>query len=858
MGKPLLFAPPEGVHPKCQLCDFHFYSIRDQQSSKHTYKVDVYDDEAQEMVRSRLADAKSNMDYIRERLETHGDVLLSRWSKRSRDKRGKLLSDTAGEIFGAWPKIAAPQTSEFVEEFQKQNGLGRWRYINRLSKSRSGEGWKPGPWLKPTELAEDKMKLFALLHVRTTYSAQDWMIFDTYQNAEVWSHLEGVGPYNPRCVQICGDEFGRLVPFDPDLAHARAIVGFPRAYITILGQFALAEGLRNVVDAIVLDAAATGNSKWSEIFTDAHGLHGISEEGRWSPYVHPGLTPPPALDIDALLQASRDRFNQVTDDIEQLQTDPEYFQDYVTTLKAGINWDENVSADLKWAYVSETLMRNRVASLFHWQVIMDECQSFQAVCRAYEENYGSAIRPGCYMPAEVSDAYQRLCATLQSRQLVQMLELGCAISDMCAMKHDNKKVLVDGKLRNVVRRQEYWVLETPSECIALALRMLQKTVTNSYLYGPKQRLELLAEELSTVDSNQRTNDQLSSFTLLDAMYMSTFWGCQAVVEPAHRKARPNDMPGPVYKDPHARSIPQDCSNVGASGLSMGALREWLESVIQNYPATPGFTGRHLGPLLREFCNNPWPRGGSGPVWLEKATKSRQLLSAFWQAMRDEWSAGAEENIARDSIIANISFDVSPRYLAMVNAERNLHQRNLVTPAPTKAPSQAHVLQSTWGCETTPTDPVRRKRTKAKLVRTTLEGLAESDLPAHSGQQSEPVLQDSVSQEPTALRISVKQESLSVFNKMFSGGGTTSIRWIHLVQALTDAGMTATQVPGSGVKFSNDRESIVLHKPHPEPVVDGVMLRCQIGRKLQKWFSWDKETFVLRVKNAEEKEANAGK
>jgi hypothetical protein len=426
------------------------------------------------------------------------------------------------------------------------------------------------------------------------------------------------------------------------------------------------------------------------------------------------------------------------------------------------------------------------------------------------------------------------------------------------MKHDNKKVLVDGKLRNVVRRQEYWVLETPSECIALALRMLQKTVTNSYLYGPKQRLELLAEELSTVDSNQRTNDQLSSFTLLDAMYMSTFWGCQAVVEPAHRKARPNDMPGPVYKDPHARSIPQDCSNVGASGLSMGALREWLESVIQNYPATPGSTGRHLGPLLREFCNNPWPRGGSGPVWLEKATKSRQLLSAFWQAMRDEWSAGAEENIARDSIVANISFDVSPRYLAMINAERNLHQRNLVTSAPTKAPSQAHVLQSTWGCETTPTDPVRRKRTKAKLVRTTLEGLAESDLPAHSGQQSEPVLQDSVSQEPTALRISVKQESLSVFNKMFSGGGTTSIRWIHLVQALTDAGMTATQVPGSGVKFSNDRESIVLHKPHPEPVVDGVMLRCQIGRRLQKWFSWDKETFVLRVKNAEEKEANAGK
>ena len=48
---------------------------------------------------------------------------------------------------------------------------------------------------------------------------------------------------------------------------------------------------------------------------------------------------------------------------------------------------------------------------------------------------------------------------------------------------------------------------------------------------------------------------------------------------------------------------------------------------------------------------------------------------------------------------------------------------------------------------------------------------------------------------------------------------------------------------------------MLHKPHPEPVVDGVMLRCQIGRRLQKWFSWDKETFVLRVMNAEEEQGD---
>ena len=66
-------------------------------------------------------------------------------------------------------------------------------------------------------------------------------------------------------------------------------------------------------------------------------------------------------------------------------------------------------------------------------------------------------------------------------------------------------------------------------------------------------------------------------------------------------------------------------------------------------------------------------------------------------------------------------------------------------------------------------------------------------------------------------------------------------------------MTTIQVPGSGVKFANNRESVGLHKPHPEPVVGGVMQRCQIGRS--KWFSWDKERFILRVKNVEEEQGD---
>jgi hypothetical protein len=556
-----------------------------------------------------------------------------------------------------------------------------------------------------------------------------------------------------------------------------------------------------------------------------------------------------------LLQASSDRYNQIADEIELMQADPQYFYNYVTTVKAGIDWDENVPTSLKWDYISRILFHNRAMSLALWQVLLNECRSFQTVCRAHEENHTIAIQPGSYMPKAVKAAFQKLCATLRTRQLIQTTRLGRAITDMDAMRHHSKRAVVDGDLSNAIGSDDSQNLYTSTNDISLALSLVKDVVASSYLYGSKHELDLLAEELSHVRSSQRTNDEFSSLSLIDSMRISTFWGCQAIVESTHRDAGPKDTPSAVYDNPDARSSRRFSRNAGISDSSTGAAK-WLESIMRDKPNAIDSIGKRLGPLLREFCDHPWPKSGSGPVWLEKATKSRQLLSAFWQALRDECSAGAKltsDKIIFDTIVADMSFDTSPRSLAMVDEERRLHQHGPTAVAPKNAENQTPALQSTWGSQNAHAGPVRKKITKAKSVRTLEEEFAGLALPASSDEQNEPMLQDSVSQEPSALRIPVKQESLSVFNKMFSSGGTTSVRWIHVVQALTDAGMTAAQVPGSGVKFSNDRESIVLHKPHPEPVVDGVILRCQIGRGLQKWFSWDEETFVLRVKNAEEEQ-----
>lgn len=53
----------------------------------------------------------------------------------------------------------------------------------------------------------------------------------------------------------------------------------------------------------------------------------------------------------------------------------------------------------------------------------------------------------------------------------------------------------------------------------------------------------------------------------------------------------------------------------------------------------------------------------------------------------------------------------------------------------------------------------------------------------------------------------------------------------------------------------DKGSIVFDRPHPEPVVDAVMLRHAVGKRLADAFQWDADTFVLRKKEVESSKAD---
>ncbi|KAK5123146.1 hypothetical protein LTR85_003344 [Meristemomyces frigidus] len=150
-------------------------------------------------------------------------------------------------------------------------------------------------------------------------------------------------------------------------------------------------------------------------------------------------------------------------------------------------------------------------------------------------------------------------------------------------------------------------------------------------------------------------------------------------------------------------------------------------------------------------------------------------------------------------------------------------------------------QTSWGKEANGTDTVPQRKSKVK----TRPPTANDGATSITG--TEMTLEDDRPSQHTRARIAVEAESLALFGRMYSlqSGPEGTVRWEALVGALTDAGLTAVHGGGSATTLKDkEKGSVVLHKPHPEPTVNMVMLRST-GKRLAKWFGWDADTFSKR-------------
>jgi hypothetical protein len=758
---------------------------------------------AQTLIDNALEHTNLSLGQVANTINTHGDLILSRWSKKSKNKNRDVL--------GA---------------------------ANNLPS-----------WLQIEDLIEDRMKLISLLHVRTTFSSEHWTTFDAVESEASFGQENESSSHSSDYVLICGANFGRVVGFELGAAQNRTMFAFPHALYIFRKQNELADALLTIVNNIMAGAAQSGNEKWLALVST--GLYGTG--GRLDSYQDAAFVPPVnGLNTEALLQASLDKRDQMADEVELLQTDPEYTSDHVLALKADIRWDANVSSDLKWEHVAGRFATEAIAELNVWNDIALTCEELRDACQVHE-NVTTFLPSEVLHPEYVFPILAELRQLLYDSQRFQWEELYTAITQMHAAKDLYRMCSAGGKLVPCRRIIPPGAPSTPSDRIHKAFCDLATAMNARYTSKTPQFNELL-KQLSAVQFDQRADKCLSTLIQLDALQLCVDW-CQTPPPPwysaeffTHESFAASQSPSEDFfvEKRHAEIDP--------------SRRESYEILTSGQPHPKW---KPLGPLLRAVCENPLPKSQRGsPGWLAKADEARRHLMVFWQTLRQIMVVDRKRRAPTDQRYPALlrdffSFDVATEYLAGVEAEREEIEAEEDVAAATQAKEAtqtADAQQTTWGEEggASNEQPAMEKAAELKAPGLTSEEELELlQVGFDAVQIADPV--EEAPAVPAKVHIAVKANSLALLRKMFNSAGSTSVRWDHMVQAMTDAGMTVTQNPGSGVKFRYGLRSVVIDKPHPEPVVSSRLLRRSVGKRLTKWFKWDAETFVLRERKQEQEQ-----
>ncbi len=146
----------------CIDCQTSFYTLEEHYKPCFWYRGRISDRDAERIAAEYVRDAKQDRQYLQERLASHGDIIVNRWKKKSREKREALLVQTAPELYESrWiiPRYCYMPESKLV-------GLGGRTQMRRSQLLLH--------WLNRDILKSNPSTLFALLHNRTAYPPQDW------------------------------------------------------------------------------------------------------------------------------------------------------------------------------------------------------------------------------------------------------------------------------------------------------------------------------------------------------------------------------------------------------------------------------------------------------------------------------------------------------------------------------------------------------------------------------------------------------------------------------------------------------------------------------------------------------------
>ena len=790
---------------ECVDCQTGFYAAEEQYQPALSYRRRLSDEDAKDIAHSYMEQINEARERLAERLRSHADVFMSRWKKRSQDKRQALLKDVAPDL----------------EE--KQWILARYSYTHERkvihSRSQSRRCQLLLPWLNVEVLKTNPAVLFALLHYRTVYPPQDWAAFDCRQLTLSWACGWLDVDYSAKCVVMYGTRYGELMNWEASAAHRADILGYPRARLVLEAQAYLMQVLCRIVSTIldgVDESQPARITKWTELTTTA-GFKRTGEVEFWSQYTNQAFSAPPLLDTGYLLSLAKTRLDAMGDHLLSLQCDGAYMRRHIKIL-----FDTEIYKTAQITGAGSLLASGickEVFSYYWWRWIEIECRHVDQVHQRFRDN----TYPGQPLPVRYDRALGALELLLvnqviyRTKSLEELLPFTPGLSKHWSLERNAGLPQGTARLtRNTPANTEKSLAEDPLDwCL---IQMLGKPDQQTH-FDHAMLFAFLHNHLSTTSSKEKARldeviyQKLSDISTCHEMLVSV------------RLHRPQNR---------ARAIEEATESENREG--------WKRLRVES-PTLSRKALQNVGQaLIEEFYRQKAPSGPRNKAWLRRSQATRAALEKFWASMREiirlEFDGSAFSPREVESLLEIVSAHRSPQYLDAVRDEEEMVLANAESTDELPPTQLLHEAESGEKSRLAVASP--RSKTKTRAKKPPDEPHAHAETP-----DLEPE-----SHEAMGAIIPVTRRAFDVFALMFPSKEEASrtVDWDSFVHAMADVGFTARNNGGSAILFERNSHSagkIVFHKPHPVAKIDPIMLRS-MGKRMTKWFGWSRELFATTL------------
>ena len=430
--------PPEcpfaACDPECETCFCQYFPAR----------IEVSDAEALACVKHLSDSINTDRAFLLDAVAQNADWLVGRWKKKSVAKRMDLLDSLSRELTTEELQKATTDEEHLGVRLHKRkwgavelvnrrshhpnNDVDLRRHLDKANTNRDVidkmlqhklldfiqvktcdmqsvqylTTWLL-PYLDIESLSEDPMLFLQLLHKRTTYSPEAWMMFDNIQIrlSENWQTL--VPEFNKHCVNMSGPKYGaELVPWEASRCHRWEIVGYNKAKHILTAQRAMMLLLREIVRALLSErqtsvggaassapsiptTEAGGNPKWNLLVDSGFTSFGKSPSSQHfiRGSAKQPFSAPPTFDAVSALECVESMYRAALDELELSQTDPAFLQLAVRDLAASAYFDR-VDSESRWNWFADEVLCSYYRRFVWWRQMLKECTLLVESYQAYQ------------------------------------------------------------------------------------------------------------------------------------------------------------------------------------------------------------------------------------------------------------------------------------------------------------------------------------------------------------------------------------------------------------------------------------------------------------------------------------------